>query len=93
MKVLLAKILSVVDPENEEQRSWVGKYVNDIVYIPYGFEFHETVEDAVEEVLEYTLCAFGRLYDIEEARMTFHNVMSRKHLYGFGDIEYWEVEV
>lgn len=95
MKVFLVKILSVVDPENEEQRSWVGKYINDILYAPGGYEFHYTMQAAAEETIEHCLCAprHPRLYDYEKAKHSLGMQMIRKHLHGFAEIEYWEVEL
>lgn len=95
MKVFLAKIVSVVQHEYEERDSWVGKYINDVLYAPFGFEFHETIQEAAEEAIEAALCynSHPRLYSFEEAKHSLVTMMARKHLHGFDKIEFLEVEI
>lgn len=94
MKICLLKIHSAL-PGMEEYN---GKYINDIAWIPNGPVPHVNIIDAVEETLEHALCSnrYDRtlvMYDYEEAKTLMMNIIKRKTIWGFEEVEFIDVEV
>lgn len=85
MKLLIVKIVDADD------QNLIGKYINSIVWCPDGFEFHDSVEEAVNEELNF----MARLqHDYEPPQPDRVRLqMNRKNLFGFKDVEFIEVEV
>lgn len=85
MKLLIVKIVDALD------QNVVGKFINSVVWCPEGFEFHDSVEEAVNEELNF----MARLqHDYEPPQPDRVRLqMNRLNLFGFKDIEFIEVEV
>lgn len=91
MKLLLAKIVSAVDDADEAFKlECEGKYINSIAWCPGGFVFHDSITDAAIEELDQKLKF--KWYDLNDQPKIVQSTMTRKHMYGFKEIEFIEVE-
>lgn len=89
MKLLLAKIVSAVDDADEAFKlECEGKYINSVAWCPGGFAFHATIKEAAKEELNF----MDRLNHDYDQALRLKMPMTRKHMYGFKEIEFIEVE-
>ena len=77
-------IVQIIDADDS---AIVGKYINSITRAPGGYEFHDSIEDAVAEEL-----TFNGIHHATQSQ-TLKSSMSRKHMFGFKEIDFLEVQV